>query len=114
MTARVMPAPKPATTVPVGGTQLTNLEAIQIASPPAPPETVADILGDIDRAKTRLTTGVTLMTLMQLGAQINLITVAYGNLPNADPNSLEGYLKDIMKACKDASDKASRLLAGNR
>jgi hypothetical protein len=93
---------------------MTSLDAIQ-AAPAAriDPDVPLSFKGPED-APVRLTTGVTLMTLMQLGRQLELATAAFAKVPDADPKSLNDHLKNIMEYCAAASDKAARLLAGNR
>jgi len=62
----------------------------------------------------RLTTGNVLLTLSQLGTQLETAVKAYQQLPEATPQQVDDILKAIGTACGNAMAKAQKLLEGNR
>ena len=65
-------------------------------------------------AATRLTTGEVILTMSQLGKQLDNAVSAFMTLPNETPKTVAATLENIITACKAASEKASKLLAASR
>jgi hypothetical protein len=62
----------------------------------------------------RLETGKILLTVAQLGQQLEAASKAYMDLPTRAPQQVEETLQQIIAACKFGAEKAQRLLAANR
>lgn len=62
----------------------------------------------------RLTTGLCILTIAQLGIQIQNAGGAFGKLADASPQQVGDILAEIMKAADGIRAKAAKLLAANR
>jgi hypothetical protein len=62
----------------------------------------------------RLTTAQTLLTLMQLGQQLENAIKQCAALSQLAPQQVADALNSIMTSCQVAKDKAAKLLAANK
>lgn len=62
----------------------------------------------------RLSTGEVILTIAQLGTQIQSAGGAYQKLPDASPKQVNDILADLIQTAENIKAKASKLLAANR